>query len=85
MLILAKNLKEVERVKNQVKKARIMKDLGAVSKILRIHVRHKSTDGFIKIDQGHYIHQVLTEFGMENSKPAPVPLSPSINLEAWIR
>src|SRR5213079_417523 len=55
-------------------------DLGAVSKILGIHVTHQ-TDGSIKIDQGHYIQQVLAEFGMEHSKRAPIPLSPSINLE----
>ncbi len=56
-----------------------MKDLGSVSKILGIHVTHQA-DG-IKIDQGHYIQQVLVEFGMEHAKRAPVPLSPSVNLE----
>ena len=80
MLILAKSLKEIEQVKNQIKKAHIMKDLEAILKILGIHVTHKF-NGSIKIDQGHYIQQVLVEFGMENAKPALVPLSPSINLE----
>ncbi len=80
MLVLGKNLKEVERVKNEVKKLHVMKDLGSISKILGIHVTHQ-TDGSIKIDQGHYIQQVLAEFGMEHAKRAPVPLSPSLNLE----
>src|SRR5436190_9400127 len=80
MLILAKSLKEIEQVKNQIKKAHIMKDLEAILKILGIHVTHKF-NGSIKIDQGHYIQQVLIEFSMENAKPALVPLSPSINLE----
>jgi transposase InsO family protein len=80
MLILAKSLKEIERVKNQIKKAHIMKDLGAISKILGIHVTHQP-NGSIKIDQNHYIQQVLVEFGMEHAKKAPIPLSSSINLE----
>jgi hypothetical protein len=80
MLVLGKSLKEVERVKNEVKKLHAMKDLGSISKILGIHVTHQ-TDGSIKIDQGHYIQQVLAEFGMEHAKRTPVPLSPSLNLE----
>src|SRR5947207_9228384 len=80
MLFFSKDLKEMKRVKNEVKKLHIMKDLGAVSKILGIHVTHQ-TDGSIKIDQGHYIQQVLAEFGMEHAKRTPVPLSPSLNLE----
>lgn len=61
MLILAKSLKELEEVKNQIKKTHLMKDLAAVSKILEIHVTHQN-DSSIKIDQGHYIKQVLAEF-----------------------
>ena len=57
-----------------------MKNLRAISKILGIYVTHK-TNRFIKINQDYYIQQVLVEFGMENSKPAPVSLSLSLNLE----
>ena len=80
ILILVKNLKEVEQVKNNIKKTHIIKNLEAVFKILEIHITHK-IDRFIKIDQDHYIQQVLVKFDMENLKPTPVPLSPSLNLE----
>ena len=59
-----------------------MKDLGFISKILdNIHVITQ-TDDNIKINQNHYIHQVLVGFWMEHSKPAPVPLSSTINIES---
>ena len=80
MLFFSKDLKEMKCVKNEVKKLHIMKDLRAVSKILEIHMTHK-TDSSIKINQAHYIQQVLAEFDMKHSKCAPVPLSPSINLK----
>ncbi len=57
-----------------------MKNLEAVSKILRIHVTH-NTDRSIKIDQGHYIQQMLVKFDMEHVKKALILLSLSINLE----
>src|SRR5438034_6606707 len=56
-----------------------MKDMGEVSKILGIHVTRPN--GFVRIDQNHYIQQILTEFGMENAKPASTPMSPSIKLD----
>ena len=49
MLILVKDLKEIKQVKNNIKKAHIMKDLKAISKILEIYMTHK-TDKFIKIN-----------------------------------
>ena len=56
-----------------------MKDMGEVSKILGIHVTRPN--GFVRIGQNHYIQQILTEFGMENAKPASTPMSPSIKLD----
>src|SRR5438034_11620159 len=56
-----------------------MKDMGEVSKILGIHVTRPN--GFVRIDQNHYIQQILVEFGMENAKPASTPMNPSIKLD----
>src|SRR5947207_2186013 len=39
MLILGKNLGEVEHVKNEMKKLHIMKNLRSISKILEIHLQ----------------------------------------------
>ena len=62
MLILGKNLGEVECVKNEMKKLHIMKNLKSISKILEIHMMHQLDS--IKIDQHHYIQQVLVKFDM---------------------
>ena|SRR5438034_9161012 len=67
MLILEKNLKKVKQVKNEIKKLYVIKNLNSISKILEIHVMHQ-TDNFIKIDQDHYIQQVLAEFDMKHAK-----------------
>ncbi len=80
LLILAKTEYDVERVKNLVKKAHTMKDMGEVSKVLGIHVTRPSGGG-LQIDQSHYIHQILMEFGMDNAKPTSTPMSPSIKLD----
>ena len=80
MLFFSKDLKKMKCVKNEIKKLHIMKYLRAVSKILGIHVTHK-TDGSIKINQDHYIQQVLIKFDMQHAKCSSILLSPSINLE----
>jgi hypothetical protein len=81
LLIFAKNESDIEQVKNQVKKAHIMKDMGEVSKVLGIHVTKPNNTGSVRINQNHYIHQILVEFGMENAKPASTPMSSSIKLD----
>ena len=80
LLIFVKNESDVERVKRLVKNKHIMKNMGEVSKVLDIHVT-RPNDGFVRIDQNHYIQQILMEFGMENAKPASTPMSSSIKLD----
>ena len=80
MLFFSKDLKKMKHVKNEIKKLHIMKNLKTVSKILEIHMTHK-TDDFIKINQAHYIQQVLAEFDMKHSKHTSVSLFSSINLK----
>ena len=63
---MGKELREVERIKDEVKKAHTMTDLRSILKILGIHVTTQTAG--IKINQHHYIQQVLVEFSMENAK-----------------
>src|SRR5580658_10126600 len=58
-----------------------MKDSGLVNKVLGIRVTWMK-DGSIRLDQEFYARSILEEFGMLDSKPQQVPLSPSINLNA---
>src|SRR5436190_23397411 len=57
-----------------------MKNMGAVSKVLEIHVTRPNT-GFMRIDQNHYIQQILIEFGMKNAKSTSISMNPSIKLD----
>src|SRR5436190_3770560 len=81
MLILEKNLKKVKQVKNKIKKLHVMKNLNFISKILEIHMTYQ-TDNFIKIDQNHYIQQVLAEFDMKHAKQVFMSLNFSLNLKS---
>lgn len=78
LLILAKTESDIERVKNKVKNVHIMKDMGEVSKILGIHVTRPN--GFVWIDQNHYIQQILMEFNMENANQLLPPWAPAWSL-----
>ena len=60
-----------------------MKNIGKVSKILGIHVTRESNSS-IKIDQNHYIHQILVKFSMKNAKPAAMSMNSSIKLNNQI-
>src|SRR5881394_3029035 len=79
MLILEKNLREIKCVKNQIKKLHVIKNLRSISKILEIHMMHQLDS--IKIDQHHYIQQVLVKFDMQHTKHSSISLSSSINLK----
>src|SRR5436190_19890116 len=79
MLILEKNLRKIEHIKNQIKKLHVMKNLKSISKILEIHMMHQLDD--IKINQHHYIQQVLVKFDMQYAKHSSISLSFSINFK----
>ena len=70
---------DVEQVKKLIKKMHIIKNMKKVSKILEIHVIRETSD--IKINQDHYIHQILTEFSMEKAKLAATLMNSSIKLD----
>ena len=57
-----------------------MKNMREVLKILGIHVT-RSNNGFVQIDQNHYIHQILTEFGMKKAKLTATFMNFSIKLD----
>jgi len=71
---------DVKQIKKLIKKMHIMKNMKKVSKILEIHVTRGTSDS-IKIDQSHYIHQILTEFDIEKAKPAATLMNFSIKLD----
>src|SRR5205814_2841279 len=57
-----------------------MKDLGELSYFLGIQVHRDRERKFIHISQAGYIRTILERYGMQNSKPASVPLSTGARL-----
>ena len=83
LLIFTKDKSDIKRVKKLIKKTHSMKNIGEVLKVLGIHVTRESNSS-IKINQNHYINQILVEFGMENAKSAATSMNSSIKLDNQI-
>jgi reverse transcriptase-like protein len=81
ILVFSKDPKNMDSTKPKLKGFHPMKDSGLVNKIPGIRVTWMK-DGSIRLDQEFYARSILGEFGMLDSKPQEVPLSPSIDLNA---
>ena len=75
MLIVAKNMSEVNKLKNLLTKEFDMKDWGAAKKILRMEIRRDKALGRLWLSQSSYVRKVLERFSMENAKPVSTPLA----------
>ena len=58
-----------------------MKNMRKVSKILDIHVTRPTNNEFVRINQNHYIQQILMKFSMKNMKLAFTFMNNSIKLD----
>ena len=83
LLIFAKDKSDIEQIKKLIKKTHSMKNIKEVSKILSIHVTRESNSS-IKINQNHYIHQILVKFSMKNTKLTAMSMNSSIKLDDQI-
>ena len=59
-----------------------MQDLGEVSYILSIKIEHDRRNHTISLSQKQYCKTILKRCGMDDSKPAAMPMSSSIRLTA---
>lgn len=74
MLVAAKDLKEVEKVKEFLSKEFEMKDLGPARRILGMDIIRNRNQGTLVLSQESYIEKVLKKFGVTNSKPVQTPM-----------
>ena len=79
ILIAGKNAANIAKVKKQLAGEFSMKDLGPISHFLGMRVT-RTSDGDISIDQTTYINDILTRFGMEDSKAVSTPLATGTKL-----
>ena len=70
----------INDLKAQLNEEYEMKDLAELKYFLGIHVHHDRERKIIHINQSGYNRTILERFGMQNSKPASVPLSASVRL-----
>ena len=78
MLVISQNLLWISELKEKLKIPFELKDLGEVRQCLGMEFTMK--EGKIRIAQKQYTEEVLSRFGMENSKPVSTPLDPGTKL-----
>jgi hypothetical protein len=75
MLIAAKSIFEVNKLKVLLSKEFDMKDLGVAKKILGMEIRRDRDAKKLRQSQAGYVRKVLERFSMENAKPVSTPLA----------
>ena len=68
MLIAAKSMIEVNKLKSLLSKAFDMKDLGVAKKILGMEIHMDRASGRLWLSQHSYVKRVLEMFNMDNAK-----------------
>ena len=74
MLIAAKDISKVDKLKVQLKQEFEVKDLGAAKKILEIKIHRNRQEGKLFLSQKKYIEKVLERIGMLDAKPEKLHL-----------
>ncbi|KAJ8640321.1 hypothetical protein MRB53_017015 [Persea americana] len=82
MLIAAKDMFEINRLKTQLSGGFEMKDLGAAKKILGMEIQRDRKVGKLSLSQKGYLEKVMEHFGMQSSKPMNTPLAAHFKLSA---
>ena len=80
LLIMGPDIHQIQGVKDFLKKAYHMKDLGPASSYLGFRLHRDRTKKVITLDQESYVLSALKRFGMENVKSVRQPLPPGIDL-----
>ncbi|KAL2254166.1 UNVERIFIED_CONTAM: Retrovirus-related Pol polyprotein from transposon TNT 1-94 [Sesamum indicum] len=80
MLIAGSNVKEINRLKDQLSRKFDMKDLGEARQILGMKITRDKGIGKLWLSQSDYIEKVLCRFKMENAKLVGTPLGNQFKL-----
>ena len=80
LIIFGKDMASINDLKAQLNEEYEMKDLGELKYFLGIQVHRDRERKIIHINQSGYNRTILERFGMQNSKPASVPLSAGVRL-----
>ena len=75
MLIAAKSISKVNKLKILLSKEFDMKDFGATKKIFRMEIRRDKALERLWLSHSGYVGKVLERFNIENAKPVSTPLA----------
>ncbi|KAJ0482376.1 putative RNA-directed DNA polymerase [Helianthus annuus] len=82
MLIATKDMKEIQKLKDQLKADFEMKDLGAAKKILGMEIVRDRKSRVLHLSQKNYIEKVLRRFNMHEAKPVNTPFAAHFKLSS---
>ncbi|XP_073117052.1 uncharacterized protein [Elaeis guineensis] len=82
MLIAAKDMSEIDRLKSQFSNEFKIKDLGANRKILSVEIQQDWKARLLHLTQKKYIEKILERFNMKDAKPISIPLAAHFKLSA---
>ncbi|CAL1383495.1 unnamed protein product [Linum trigynum] len=80
MLIVGRNVGEIDRLKKELSKSFAMKDLGPAKQILGMRISRDRRNGKIRLSQERYIERVLERFNMSKAKAVSTPLGGHLKL-----
>ncbi|KAJ9567521.1 hypothetical protein OSB04_003487 [Centaurea solstitialis] len=82
MLIAAKDMGEVQKLKDQLNSEFDMKDLGAAKKMLGMEIVRDRKARKLYLSQEGYVQKVLRRFGMSEAKSVNTPFAPHFKLSS---
>lgn len=74
MIVLSNSKAELERSKKEIGETFPISDGGEPTFLLGMHIERDRSKRTIKISQGNYVDNILSEFGMENCNEKKIPL-----------
>lgn len=74
LLLAAKNIKDLTETKGILQSKFKMKDLGPVNNILGMNIERDGPTGSMRLTQKRFIIDLLTKFGMKESKAVATPI-----------
>lgn len=80
ILIISRNLVDIEKVKKRLAAEFEMSDLGSVKNFLGMRIDRNVKDRVLRISQRSYLESLLRRFGMEECKPVATPIECRLKL-----
>ena len=82
MLIVRKNMDDINMLKVQMARTFDMKDCGAAKQILGIEIHKDKKNGKLSFSQEKYVEKIVERFKMNKAKPVNVPLASHFKLSS---